>query len=187
MGVALLVQRKSDMLSCMTIVHRLVLIRHAQAQQTDDGNDHERTLTDRGRADAESLGHWLREKGVSPQETWCSTSARTRETWAAIVDASGMGGMVDHEKRIYNADPDELLRVVNELDPTVETVALVGHAPGIPILASELAGGKGDADALAQLELSYPTCTVAVLDVDGEWADAGPGGARLVAMHTARA
>lgn len=175
------------MLGSMTTVHRLVLIRHAQAEQTDDGDDHERTLTERGRADAESLGHWLKEKGVSPEETWCSTSARTRETWAAIVDASGIGAMVDHDERIYNAHPDTLLRVVSEIDPAVETVVLVGHAPGIPVLAAELAGGQGDSDALAQLELNYPTCTVAVLDLDGEWADASSGGARLVAIHTARA
>lgn len=174
------------MLRRMTTVHRLVLIRHAQAEQTD-GDDHERTLTERGRADAASLGHWLKEKGVLPDETWCSTSARTRETWAAIVDASGIGAMVEHDERIYNAHPDTLLRVVSEIDPAMETLVMVGHAPGIPMLAAELANGQGDPDALAQLELNFPTATVAVLDLDGEWADAGAGGARLVAMHTARA
>lgn len=167
--------------------HRLVLIRHAKAQEPGDTPDHERELAPRGRADAAALGQWLKEHDIRPQETLCSTSARTRETWAGVVDASAIGAIVDHDRRIYNADPQELLGVLREVEAKAETVALVGHAPGVPMLATELAGGTGDAEALDALTEGYPTCTAAVLEFDGEWADLGPGTATLRAVHTARA
>lgn len=168
--------------------HRLVLIRHAQAASGDsDTPDHDRPLTERGRQDAATLGYWLKDADVRPQETRCSTATRTRETWAAVVDASAIGAIVEHDERIYNADPATLLDVLREVDPKTEQVAVVGHAPGIPLLAASLSDGQGDAEAVAELEQGYPTCTVAVLDIDGRWDELAAGGAQLRAVHTARA
>ncbi|MBO1755954.1 histidine phosphatase family protein [Allobranchiibius sp. CTAmp26] len=171
-----------------TARHRLVLIRHAQAASGDgDTPDHDRPLTERGRQDAAALGRWLKDADIRPQETRCSTATRTRETWAAVVEASAIGAIVEHDQRVYNADPPALLDVLREVDPKTETVAMVGHAPGIPLLAADLSDGQGDSEAVAALEQGYPTCTVAVLDIDGEWAELASGGAQLRAVHTARA
>lgn len=167
--------------------HRLVLIRHAKAQEPDDRRDHERELDPRGRADAAALGKWLKEHDIRPQETVCSTAVRTRETWAGVVDASSIGAIVDHDRRIYNADSQELLEVLREVDTKVESVALVGHAPGIPMLAADLADGQGESEAVRALASGYPTCTAAVLDFEGAWADLSAGMATLQAVHTARA
>ncbi|NYJ75328.1 MULTISPECIES: SixA phosphatase family protein [Allobranchiibius] len=168
--------------------HRLVLIRHAQAASGDaDTPDHDRPLTDRGHQDAAALGRWLKDADIRPQETRCSTATRTRETWAAVVEAAAIGAIVEHDQRIYNADPSALLEVLHEADPKAETVVMVGHAPGIPHFAASLADGQGDAEALEELERGYPTCTVAVLDIDGEWDQLASGGAQLRAVHTARA
>ena len=177
------------MLGGMTTArHRLVLIRHAQASTGDgDTPDHDRPLTDRGHLDAAALGRWLKDADVRPQETRCSTATRTRETWAAVVEASAIGAIVEHDERVYNADPSTLVDILREVDPKVETVVMVGHAPGIPLLAAGLADGHGDQDAVAELERGYPTCTVAVLDLDGEWSELASGGAQLRAVHTARA
>lgn len=167
--------------------HRLVLIRHAKAQEPGDTPDHERALAPRGRADAAALGKWLREHDIRPQETLCSTSARTRETWAGVVDASAIGAIVDHDRRIYNADPQDLLEVLREVEAKVETVAVVGHAPGIPMLAADLADGQSHTGALDSLASGYPTCTAAVLDFEGPWAELSFDAATLRAVHTARA
>ena len=177
------------MLGGMTTArHRLVLIRHAQAAGGDsDTPDHDRPLTERGREDGAALGRWLKDADVRPQEIRCSTATRTRETWAAVDDASAIGAIVEHDQRIYNADLSALLDVLREVDPKTETVAMVGHAPGIPLLAANLSDGEGDPEAVAGLEQGYPTCTVAVLDIDGDWAELAAGGAQLRAVHTARA
>jgi phosphohistidine phosphatase len=56
-------------------------------------------------------------------------------------------------------------------------VLLVGHAPGLPGLAEDLAGPGSDRSALSRLRTKYPTSAVAVLSVDGDWADVGRDGA----------
>ncbi|KNX36673.1 SixA phosphatase family protein [Luteipulveratus halotolerans] len=167
--------------------HRqLVLLRHAKAEDPEGKVDHERSLTERGHADAAAAGQWLREQGIAPDLVLCSTSARTRETWAAVVEASRLGTVVEHEPRIYNAPPERLLDVVREADADAITLVVVGHAPGIPGLAVELADGEADDAVEQRLAEGYPTATIAVLDVDTDWADLAPGAARLRAVHTAR-
>jgi len=56
---------------------------------------------------------------------------------------------------------------------------LVGHAPGIPALAQLLAGPDSDQDATARMQTKFPTAAIAVLQLDGEWADATAGNAVL--------
>lgn len=164
----------------------LVLIRHAKAQDPEGVQDHERALVERGREDARALGAWLREQDLQAAQVICSTALRTRETWAGVAEGSGDGALVDLEPQVYQAAVAALLELVRLADADARIVAMVGHAPGIPHLAAELTG-DGDADAVAALDRGFPTATAAVLEVAGDWADLGPGAARLVAVHTARA
>lgn len=170
----------------MARTRRLTLIRHAKAEDPRSAEDHERALTQTGAADARALGHWLKAQGIVPSEVFCSTSVRTRETWAGVVEASGIGALVENDRRIYLAHPQTLIEVLREATDRTTDLVLVGHSPGVPMLASILSDGAGDEDALAALEEGFPTCTAAVLSVDVDWADLAPGTARLTTMHTAR-
>lgn len=171
----------------MARTRRLTLIRHAKAEDPRSAEDHERALTQTGAADARALGHWMKAQGISPSEVFCSTSVRTRETWAGIVEASGIGALVENDRRIYLAHPQTLIEVLREASEHTSDLVLVGHSPGVPMLAALLADGHGEQAALDALEEGFPTCTAAVLAVDVDWADLAPGTARLSALHTARA
>ena len=71
-----------------TAAHRLVLVRHAKASSDDPRlADAERPLTDRGRRDAAAVGRWLAARDLRPDLVLCSTSLRTRQTWAAALAA----------------------------------------------------------------------------------------------------
>lgn len=166
-------------------LRRLVLMRHSKAEQ-EAAVDHERSLAERGHVDAAAAGRWLKEQGIAPELVLCSTAARTRETWAAAVEASGLGAITEHEPRIYNASVDTLIEVVREADVDARTVVLVGHAPGVPGLAITLSEGQGEEEPQQELAEGFPTSTIAVLEFDGAWADLAPGGAVLRAVHTAR-
>lgn len=63
---------------------------------------------------------------------------------------------VRFDKRIYNAPPEQLLDVLREADEDANVVMLVGHAPGIPALASVLADGEGSAAAHGALAQGCP-------------------------------
>lgn len=165
----------------------LVLLRHAKAADPGGLADRERPLTERGEADAAAAGEWLKREGLMPTQVLCSPALRTRQTWGAVVEASGQGGLVDHEQRIYSATVDQLLEVLREVEDDAKVVALVGHAPGVPQLAAALDDGRGDADARAALEDGFPTCTAAVLRISTSWADLARDAAELVTVHTSRA
>lgn len=162
----------------------LVLIRHAKAEPYGEGPDHERVLTDRGVADAEQVGSWLKEQGFQPDAVWCSTAARTRETWAAIVERSGNGALVDHDQRIYDASPGSLLEVLRESPQRARIVALVGHAPGVPAVAAMLSEGNA---ADLDFHEHFRTAGVVVLEVPGDWADLAAGVAEVRDRYVGRA
>lgn len=167
---------------------RLVLVRHAKTEQVPGKPDHERELLPRGEGDARAAGAWLVEHGVVPHLVLCSTSTRTQQTWQQMAEAGALGDVeVWSERAIYNAHPEEILHVVQEVPEPVRTLLVLGHAPGIPSLAAGLADPElSDSAALDELEGGLPTGAGAVLEVTGDWADLAPERARLVSVHTWR-
>lgn len=157
----------------------LILLRHSKAEQGGYDRDHERELTDRGHRDARAAGAWLHEQGIGVDEVLCSTSTRTRQTAEGVWHGGCPEADIRHESRIYNATPDRLLAVVRDADPDANVVMVVGHAPGIPILASLLADGDGDDEAHERLSEGYPTTGLAVLSYAGHWGDLSWGAATL--------
>lgn len=157
----------------------LILLRHAKAEQGGYERDHERELTAKGRADARAAGQWLHDNGIGLDEVLCSTSARTQQTAEGVWSAGCPEADVHHDHRIYNASATTLLDVLREADGDANVVMLVGHAPGIPSLASILADGEGHDEAHDRMSKGFPTTGLAVLRYDGHWSDLAPGGAYL--------
>lgn len=111
----------------------------------------------------------------------CSTATRTRETLAA----TGIDAPVVYESGIYEASPRTLIELVQLSDDAVSTLLVIGHAPGMPWTAWELAGNR---DSMQAVELSrkFPTSALAVLEFDRPWADVDPGTGELVRFHIPR-
>lgn len=163
-------------------MRRLILLRHAKSAWPDVA-DRDRPLAKRGQRQAPLTGAWLRSAGHLPDLVLCSPARRTRDTWQLVAAAFGASpGTVSYEERIYGAGAASLLALVREVPASVTTLLLVGHSPGLPGLAAELAGaghGGSEPGALHRLRLKFPTAATAVLGVPGEWRDLTPGGARL--------
>ncbi|PKW25951.1 SixA phosphatase family protein [Phycicoccus duodecadis] len=164
----------------------LVLLRHAKTEESNPGGDHDRELTGRGRRDAAEAGRWLCREGIGIDEVLCSTAERTRQTCEVMWEAGCSEGEVRYDRRIYGVTPEVLLDVVREADDDADVVMVVGHAPGIPVLAELLADGEGSADGHRAMAEGFPTCALAVLHYAGRWADLTFGDARLDRFHVAR-
>jgi phosphohistidine phosphatase len=156
----------------------LVLLRHAKAEQDMGKPDHERELTARGRRDAAAAGRWLAEHDIGCDLVLCSTSARTVQTSQGVAGNCAEADVWE-DRRLYTAGPEQLLEVVREADPEASVVLVVGHAPGLPALASLLADGEGSVQAHRLMAEGYPTCALAVLRYSGHWSDLGYDDARL--------
>lgn len=155
--------------------HQLFLLRHAQAADSASGTrDHERPLTDYGIEQASAVGGALRARGVKIDRALCSSATRTRQTWNAL----GLDADVEYSDDIYNAGSDSILELIRLLDEGFGTAMIIGHGPGLPTLAAQLAGPESDQRSLDVINNRYPVATVSEYEIDGRWADLHTG--RLV-------
>ena len=164
----------------------LVLLRHGKSAYPPGVDDHQRPLAPRGRREAALAGAWIAAHLPAIDHVICSTAERTRQTLTAtgIVTPTAL---VDFTDSIYEAYPDELLELVAAANPSDRALLLIGHAPGVPMLAEELAGPGSNRAALGELGAKFPTSAIAVLSVDGDWADVGPATTRLLEFVIPRA
>ncbi|WP_410787758.1 SixA phosphatase family protein [Kribbella sp. C-35] len=172
--------------SDLLIDRTLVLLRHAKAVPPETMPDLERPLADRGRADAGAAGRHLVAQGIEADLVLCSPSKRTRETWKYVADAGVTAKDVWYDKRIYNADTDGILDAIHEAPAEARTVVVVGHAPGIPWLADELAL-DGTSPERVELTQKYPTTGLTILHLTTRWADLSANDADLVSYVVPRA
>lgn len=152
-----------------------MLLRHAKSSWADATlEDHDRPLQDKGRGRAANLAAWLDDRGLGCDLVLCSTALRTRQTLDIVLPVLG-GPQVRFESSIYEADAAALLRLLRGIDEEHERVMLVGHDPGLQLLAASLAM-TATGDALERLKRKYPTSALALLSFgEASWAGLAPG------------
>ncbi|MEP7035041.1 MAG: histidine phosphatase family protein [Actinomycetota bacterium] len=161
-----------------TAERTLLLLRHAKAEQAPGTPDHDRNLTPTGREDSRVVGQWLSDPShiMAVDLVICSTSERTRQTLEGLVAGGVSVGEVRFDERIYNGGAASLLDVLRALPDSAITALVIGHAPGVPMLATELAQeGSGPTEALERLSKGFPTSGLAVLGFAGGWETVAPG------------
>lgn len=145
---------------------RLTLMRHAKSAWDDPMlDDFDRTLNKRGRNSADALGIWVRDHGLVPQRMLVSSARRTVETARRLKLACPMTELGE----LYHASPDGMLEVLRTVQET--HILLVGHNPGIGLLALGLAKAQPDHPRFRD----YPTGATTVLEFEGTtWRDLTP-------------
>jgi phosphohistidine phosphatase len=164
---------------------RLVVVRHAKAEQTAD-TDHALGLLDRGRADAAATGQWLAGQGVVPDHALVSAATRALETWTALASGAGWDLQPSLDEGLYTAGPDTALDLLRRTPADARVVVVVGHNPTMAHLAQLLDDGEGDPEASNAMVSGFPTSAVAVFEYDGAWADLDLTSARLTTFHGGR-
>jgi phosphohistidine phosphatase len=152
-------------------MRRLMLLRHAKSNWPEGVADRDRPLATRGREAAPVIGRYLAEELLLPDLVLVSPARRTAETWELVAPMLSDRPPSRIEPRIYEAPSQRLLQVVQEVEPAVRSLMMIGHNPGFEELASSLVS-HGDRYAAARLNQKYPTCGLAVLDfaID-DWRD----------------
>jgi phosphohistidine phosphatase len=163
----------------------LVLMRHAKAESWGD-TDHDRRLSEAGRADATAAGQWLAEQDFTPDHALVSSATRTRETWDAVAAGAGWSVTPVFDDGLYSAGPETALDLVRETPGEARSVFVVGHNPTVAYLAQMLDDGEGDAASSAEMAGGYPTCALTVLTFDGSWSDLDMASASVTAFHVGR-
>jgi phosphohistidine phosphatase len=164
-------------------LRRLIVLRHAKSAWPDGVEDHRRPLAPRGLRDAPAAGRALAEADDLPDLALCSTAVRARQTWELASAQWGTPPPVRYDHRLYAASVPDLLEVVHETPPEVETLLVVGHNPGLEQLVLELAGDGLD-DTLERLREKFPTSALALLAWHGTGWPALTAGTALLTSFT---
>jgi phosphohistidine phosphatase len=166
----------------------LLLMRHAKSSWEDpNASDFERPLTKRGTKAAPEIAHALAKKQLVPDAVLCSAAVRTRATLALMLaEWDGPPPRITYDDELYLAECDELLEHIRATPADTKRLMLVGHNPGLQVLALELVG-SGDRGGIAGLATKFPTAGLAVLTFDLQtWADVKLASGRLEAFLTPR-
>ena len=155
-------------MAARNVTRRLVLVRHAKSARPVGVPDHERTLSGRGRRDAQAAGRWMAAEGPRPDLALCSDAVRARQTWEIVAHALPPVP-TRSSPELYDADADELMDVAARVPASVRTLVVVGHEPTASLTALRLAGKKSDRRTVEALADKFPTAGIAVLRFDGDW------------------
>jgi phosphohistidine phosphatase len=154
----------------------LVVIRHAKSDWGQEVPDHDRPLNDRGRREAPGIGRWLADNVTQLDLVICSPANRARQTWRLAAERFAPDLRARYDERVYEAGPQQLMSVLEEVDDAVATAGVVGHNPGLSELVETLTGER----------IELRTSAVALLRWEGTWADVWSRRAALVTHATPR-
>jgi phosphohistidine phosphatase len=133
----------------------LTLLRHAKSDWDDTvQRDFDRPLNTRGRRAARTVGREMKRLGLAFDLCIASPAVRVRETLGEVEAAFGALAP-SFDQRIYLADPDALLELVRSAPEVAGSLLLVGHNPGLEMLALSLAA-PGISPMRGELVRPYP-------------------------------
>ena len=168
-------------------MRRLLLLRHAKSSWDHGGlDDVSRPLSPRGRGAAPLIGRHISGRDLVPDLVLCSTAERARRTLELVIAEwerpAGEGAKVEMRASLYLSPPGELLAAIRRLDDDIDCVMIIGHNPGMAMLAGLLAV-KGDPRGMKTMAAKFPTAALAVLDLDVKsWKATSPGSGYLQAF-----
>lgn len=136
---------------------RLLIIRHAKSSwQDSEQSDYERPLNHRGERDAPRMGRYMAHMGANPERILCSTAKRATSTAALLIEGANWDMSISLRDALYLASPNEIIAELAATPEAIETIAVVGHNPGVSELVS----------VLTDSQVAMVTCAVAELQLD---------------------
>jgi phosphohistidine phosphatase len=151
-------------------MHRLILLRHGKTEnRAASGEDFDRALTERGRADVSLVVSALAEAGFVPDRALVSAAVRTRQTWDVAAPMFPKVAL-EVRKELYDADARTLLSAGHT--PLGKTVIVVAHNPGMQVLAVTLAQRAQAPSHEARLRAGLSTGAAAVFDFHADTVEA---------------
>jgi phosphohistidine phosphatase len=157
-------------------VKTLYIIRHAKSSWNDPAlDDFDRPLNDRGKKDAPRMGKRLKEKGIYPTLMLSSPAKRAVSTARRIAkELKYDRDKIKTERRLYHADEEIILDVIQNLKDKHQVVMIFGHNPGLTEFVNSFQDEEFDID-------NIPTCAVAAFELNiDSWKDANWGKGKIV-------
>ncbi len=142
----------------------LLIIRHAKSDQRFFGNDFERPLNERGKADAPVMAKRLFDKKITIDAFISSPAKRAKKTAELFCTAYGrLTNEITFVTPLYHAPSEVFYEVIQHIDNSINTAAIFSHNPGITDFVNSLTNARID---------NMPTCGIFAIQAPiSEWTD----------------
>ncbi len=141
---------------------KLIVIRHAKSDWTNNTKDFDRPLSKRGMKDAPKMAKLLIEQNIQIDQFVSSTANRAQTTCKLFAKEFNSNNILLKDN-LYMAAPKDFAEVITALDDKYDTVAVFSHNNGLTYFVNDLT----DKD----IE-HVPTCGTVGFSIDTEhWAD----------------
>jgi phosphohistidine phosphatase len=154
----------------------LYIIRHAKSSWADPiASDFERGLNDRGKRDAPKMGKRLKEKEIHPDIMISSPAKRALATAKRISEViKYRKERIKIESKLYHADEDTILSLVQNINDNHNSAMVFGHNPGLTDFVNAISSEEINID-------NVPTCGIAAFTLPVEsWKDASLKSAKFL-------
>lgn len=145
---------------------RLTLLRHAKSDWDDPvSRDFDRPLNRRGEKAAMLMGQFAKTRKMQFDMLVASPAVRVVETLETFFQGFGETLDAHWDRRIYLASSPTLFDVVRDLPDSADSVLLAGHNPGLEELILDFVPDDGANQSRGDVEVKFPTASIAVLDL----------------------
>ena len=119
----------------------LYVLRHGEARPGIGARgDFLRELTTDGKKQLTRLAQYLKSKDFKVDLVLVSPAKRTQQSLEILTSALALINNQETHDEIFDADPEILLNIINNIKQPTNHLLLVGHNPGISSLVSFISG-----------------------------------------------
>lgn len=164
-------------------MRQLLLLRHAKSSWANPGlHDFDRPLNTRGEEATPRMGHYMRAAGYDPDQIFCSSARRTRETLSHLLPIMPASKDIRITSEIYEADSAGYAAYLQK-HATGMCVMLIGHNPSMEDLALQLSSNADTPDR-QRMATKFPTCSLAIFEMSAPWPELDARNAQLTGFIT---
>lgn len=161
------------------MTRELLILRHGKSDWGASTDDFHRPINDRGKRSAQRIGVWLHGQGLRPDYIVSSPAERAITSAEKACKAMAMDARcIVTDRRLYMADLEALLAVLQDCPAGAKRLMMVGHNPGLEELLQYLVG---DVIERAEDGKLLPTATLARLQLQ-DGAETTAGNAQLLSL-----
>ena len=147
---------------------KILFVRHGKAKrESGTGRDFDRKLNDKGRIQANVIGHLLEEKKFKADQIYSSNAARTKETILIISEIlTGGTQSIEWKHDLYLCNLTTYLDFCFHLNDKYHTILICGHNFGITDCMNYF----------TEMDLELSTCGTALVSFDVDsWEEISKG------------
>uniref|UniRef100_UPI004048386B SixA phosphatase family protein n=1 Tax=Algoriphagus sp. TaxID=1872435 RepID=UPI004048386B len=138
---------------------KIILIRHAKSSRDNPWlDDYERPLAERGLLDAPKMAASLKKRGIDIDLICSSSAQRAKQTASITAEVLGYPEeKIYWDKSLYHASANHLLQFIQSQSDQIQTLAVVGHNPGLTELINLLGVNLDNLPTAGQFAFSLAT------------------------------